>query len=473
MLKALFSSLLTLFIISNCYALEMFEARNQAKLDREFDFELTCPNYQRLAQLFIIGLPKSAGLSSKAYLKVLKDFYQYLKKYQFGGIITFANELNVFKRPKDLIEAMNILQLGSEQHRPSSENYLGLFTTIDQEGGIVQRFRNYDDLTYIPSAYLVGRYLDSLQDAIGSDLSALTAAKLGSVIGLELEKTGFNWNFAPVADINLNKDNKIIAKYGRAFSEKPEVVAKLATAVAKGMEQNQVLSTFKHFPGHGRTGADSHKSSAVVNVDFETLMEEELVPFAEGIKHDVSSIMIGHLSLPQIDMDNPAIFSSKIVNQLLVQEMGFKGLIVSDDFTMGAIPDHFGVDIKAYRRGDDIETLKKAVLAAVDAGVHQFILSKFIKGRRELHVLKALCESYQKDPEVRIKIDQAYLKTKNVKTKRGISSPQKLRLRKNDLKTKESKELIKTIIDWAVTEMGIEQVKKIERKDISFILDQY
>jgi len=177
--------------------------------------------------------------------------------------------------------------------------------------------------------------------ALAATQEVSLAKRMGIAIATESKALGIHNNYAPVADINTNSSNPIVNI--RAFSDDKETVAKFAIAYMHGLQNEKIIATVKHFPGHGRTDVDSHRELPIINCSKEELYTEELFPFIELIKNGIQSIMVGHLAVPAIDTDSiiPATFSKRIVTDILKEELGFNGLIVTDALNMfGATNDY-------------------------------------------------------------------------------------------------------------------------------------
>lgn len=196
--------------------------------------------------------------------------------------------------------------------------------------------------------------------------------QVGNIIGEELQLLGFNMDFAPVLDINSNPQNPVIGE--RAFGSKPDLVSRLGIQTMKGLQAKNIISVVKHFPGHGDTSVDSHLGLPRVNHDLKRLQSFELLPFVEAIKNDVDAIMIAHLLITQLDSANPATLSKTLITDLLREEMGFQGVVFTDDLTMGAIDDNYDLGkaaVKAVNAGSDIVLVchdyaqQKAVIKAL------------------------------------------------------------------------------------------------------------
>ncbi|MCA9420841.1 MAG: beta-N-acetylhexosaminidase, partial [Nitrospira sp.] len=205
---------------------------------------------------------------------------------------------------------------------------------IDQEGGRVTRLPS--DFTIFPPAATVAQP--------GSTELAYQAA---AVTAKELRAVGINMNMAPVLDIHTNPSNPIIGD--RAFGTKPEQVCHMGAATLAGLHDHRVLACGKHFPGHGDTCTDSHVELPVVHATRERLESVELKPFQYAIDHGLRAIMTAHVHYPALDPTNPATLSSMILTDILRQQMGFSGVILSDDLEMGAIVNHSAIGEAAVR----------------------------------------------------------------------------------------------------------------------------
>lgn len=270
------------------------------------------------------------------------EIAQLVKDYHLGGVILFRENTVTADQTTRLVSA----------YQEAAEKY-GLIISIDQEGGIVTRLQTGTDFP--------GNM------ALGATRSEELAEKVGKAIGEELKALGINMNFGPVLDVNNNPDNPVIGV--RSFSEDPELVANLGNAYIKGLHETGTAATSKHFPGHGDTATDSHVGLPSVPHDLDRLKEVELYPFQQAMDTGIDAIMTAHVTFPKIDDTTaiskkdgtevavPGTLSHKILTGLVREEMGFKGVIVTDAMNMGAIADHFGpVDaaIRAVNAGADI-----------------------------------------------------------------------------------------------------------------------
>jgi len=296
---------------------------------------------EKVGQLFIVApeaLESGTNRPSYNITAVSDTIRQQLKKYPVGGIILFAG---------NIIDPEQILTFNAAWQEASS---IPLFLCVDEEGGLVARLaRNSNfDLPKYKNAATVG--------ASGDPADGL---EMGTTIGAYLKHYGFNLNFAPVADVNTNPKNTVIGN--RAFSSDPTIAAKMVAAVAQGLRGEGIIATFKHFPGHGDTAEDSHYGIAVSNKTEAEMLSCEWLPFLQATENDC--IMTGHIAAPQITGDmTPATLSYQMVTEILKGKLGFRGLVVTDSLSMGAITE-------AYTSGE-------AALAALQAGCDLLLMPK-------------------------------------------------------------------------------------------------
>lgn len=245
-----------------------------------------------------------------------------------GGVVLFARNVGA---PRETAALLG--EIAGLAGRP-------ILRMVDQEGGRVARLR--DGFTVPPPMRQVG--------ALGDPEAART---VGRVLGRELASVGFNMNLAPVLDISTCPDSTVIDD--RSLGSDARRVAELAGPLIEGIESAGVAACGKHFPGHGDTPEDSHLTLPRLTVPRRVLDERELRPFRAAIAAKVAAIMPGHLVVEALDDQQPATMSATVLSGLLRREMGFGGLIVSDDMEMKAIVDH--------------DPIERAAVAAVRAGV--------------------------------------------------------------------------------------------------------
>ncbi|UYO02603.1 glycoside hydrolase family 3 N-terminal domain-containing protein [Paenibacillus sp. PSB04] len=269
-----------------------------------------------------------------------------------GGLILFD---------KNIVDARQVTTLTHDLQMEAGD--IPLFLGIDQEGGVVKRIPGG---TNLPG-----------QMALGATGDTTLAEAAGRLTGEELKALGLQVNFAPVLDINSNPDNPIIGM--RSFSSDPDLVTRLGLAEIQGLRQSGVIAAVKHFPGHGDTVVDSHLGMPVLSHDQERLDAVELKPFRSAIDNGVEMIMTAHIAFPAVDNEHvtslkdgssvpiPATLSKKVLTGLLRGELGYKGVIISDAFTMNAIAEHFGENqavVRAVSAGVDIILMPQDPAAA-------------------------------------------------------------------------------------------------------------
>lgn len=256
-----------------------------------------------------------------------------------------------------------------------------LVVAIDQEGGLVQRLRA--PLTEWPDMLSVGTTGDP----------ALTE-RLGRALGGELAALGIGWDFAPVLDVHTNPQNPVIGN--RAFGTTPEAVALHALAFWRGLNAAGLIGSGKHFPGHGDTHADSHFTLPVVPHDIDRLRAVELAPFAAAARAGIDSIMTAHVIYPALDRNWPATLSPRILTEILRGELGFTGVIVSDDLGMKAVADRYPIEeiaVNSIAAGADhllIREPRERQRAAFDALVHAAEARAEIRARVEESAARVL-----------------------------------------------------------------------------------
>lgn len=255
----------------------------------------------------------------------------FIEKNRIGGVTLFANN---YESPRQVAKLIHQLQSLNIEHP--------LVIAVDQEGGLVQRFKT--GFTRIPAARSIGDF--------GSEQVAQDWAEL---IAYELKAVGVNLVFSPVADINTNPKNPVIGT--RAYGETEEVVTSMVSAAVRGFLKADLPCVVKHFPGHGDTFLDSHFHLPKVDTPMQTLKERELKPFLKAFEAGCECVMSTHIIVESLDPTTPSTLSSTVITDLLRKELHFKGLIFSDDMEMKAIADHFGaVDaaLMAIRAGVNI-----------------------------------------------------------------------------------------------------------------------
>jgi beta-N-acetylhexosaminidase len=269
------------------------------------------------------------------------------------------------------------------------------FIAVDQEGGLVQRLTRRNGHSYFPSAFSVGRN--------PSFASPDSAKKLYANMAAELAHAGFNLNFGPVVDLNLNPWNPVIGQRDRSFGADPNIVTTMARAFIAAHREADIVTVAKHFPGHGSSHADSHR--ALANV-AETWKEIELEPYRNLAKEGMlDAVMIGHLYHPRFSDGAmlPASLSRRAVQALRDSYIGFDGVVVSDDMEMGAVSDDY--------------SFEERVIKAVNAGTDLLVFSNISARDAELgsRIHAVIADAVRDGRISRSRVEQAYGKIKALK----------------------------------------------------------
>tara|TARA_B100000965_G_scaffold52870_1_gene39438 strand:- start:1266 stop:2885 length:1620 start_codon:yes stop_codon:yes gene_type:complete len=245
-----------------------------------------------------------------------------------------------------------------------------LLLCADIEEGVGQRFSGGTE--FVPPLGIAQIYKKD------HNLGLSIAEKIGYLTGKEAKSIGLNWLLAPVCDINNNSNNPVINL--RAWGEDPETVKNLTCAYQRGVSLSNVLTCAKHFPGHGNSEVDSHLNLPEIHNQLHQLENFELIPFQSLINQGVNSIMIGHLFFPFIDPKYPATLSKKLVNDLLRDQLGFDGLVVTDALVMKSISNKYSSAssaIMAFDAGIDLLLMPKDIDEAIDSLTDAFYSGRF------------------------------------------------------------------------------------------------
>lgn len=304
---------------------------NQTQIPKS-DIELQ----RKIDQLFVIGFRGFV-------LDDTLDIYNALSETNLGGVILFDYDTPTKKYNRNIQASEQVKKLISDLQNLATTP---LFIAIDEEGGKVSRLKNLKDFQKISSA----KYLGSQKTSLVYD----TAKKLGQSLGAY----GFNLDFAPVLDTNVNPSNPIIGAIDRSFSTDPKIVSEKGIAFMKGLIDGGIIPVGKHFPGHGSSKADSHLGFVDIT---KTYKDYELNPFKDACNEGLPAIMIAHVYNKNIDEKYPATLSSNHVDVLKNQANCENTLIISDDMDMKAISSQYG--------------RKEALVKAINAGIDVIIIS--------------------------------------------------------------------------------------------------
>lgn len=281
------------------------EAQQQVRLKQQLEAMSTS---EKIDQLLYIGV---AGTELSAADRKL------LQTHAIGGVLLLGG--NIMSEDQLLTFTRAIQETNQKPYA---------FVGVDEEGGRVSR---------VPDQRL--RLPTSQRMAQGADVAKME--DVGRTLGHLSRFYGFNMDFAPVLDVNSNPNNPIIGD--RALSADPKTVATLGTALMHGMQETGTIPVVKHFPGHGNTSVDSHVGLPKVTASKEELKRTELLPFQEAIQEGAEMVMVAHILYPAYDDQNPSSLSKPILTDLLRQQLGFKGVIITDDLVMGAITKRYGL----------------------------------------------------------------------------------------------------------------------------------
>lgn len=298
---------------------------------------------EKIGQMVMIGIQGTEVNDDSLYM---------LHQFHFGGVILFDRNMQSIEQVKKLTSD---IQTKSDEKVP-------LFIGIDEEGGEVTRMEN----ALTPPS----------QQKIGESNDPEKAKQWASSTAKELKNMGINVNFAPVADVGSNDT--------RSYSKDTNTVINFVRAAVSGYQEQNIIYSLKHFPGIGKGKVDSHIESSSINASKETLLNEDIAPFATLIKEsnpDNYFILVSHLIYPELDEKNPASLSKNIMTDLLRNELGYKGIIITDDMEMGAVANHNdfrSIGVNAVKAGADIvlicheyeheQDIYMGILDAVKAG---------------------------------------------------------------------------------------------------------
>jgi beta-N-acetylhexosaminidase len=311
----------------------------------------------------------------------LLELKQQIHQGEVGGIVFYA--YNIKDKPQTLKLLSDFKML---------ETPVPLFFAIDQEGGLVQRLTQAKGFTDYPAADTVAKTLEGGQ-----------AFRLYRKLANELKRTGFNLNFAPVVDVNVDLNSPAIGKLGRSFSSDPKRVVHLAEIVIRAHHKEKMLTAIKHFPGHGSAHEDTHTGFVDVT---KTWKPDELLPYKRLISWGkVDMVMTAHIFNSDLDPVYPASLSSRNVQGWLRKGMKYRGVVISDDLQMGAISQQY--------------ELPEVVLRVVNSGTDILLFSNFFLLDKELpwKIQKILLQAVQEGKISENRIDESYRRIMRLKAR--------------------------------------------------------
>jgi len=285
---------------------------------------------------------------------------------ELGGVMLFRPNIST---PGQLASLVGEI-------RGAAPKELPLLVSIDQEGGLVQRLRA--PATEWPPML-----------SVGSAGDAARAAAVGRALGEELAAVGVGWNFAPVLDVHTNPANPVIGN--RAFGTSAEAVTRQALAFWRGLRGAGLVGCGKHYPGHGDTWTDSHHELPVVAHDADRLRAVELAPFAAAARAGAEAFMTAHVLYPALDPDRPATLSRRIATEILRGELGFRGVLVSDDLGMKAVADRYPIE--------------ELAVGAIEAGVDHLLVRQPVARQRA--AFEAIVRAAEARSDVRARVEES------------------------------------------------------------------
>lgn len=300
--------------------------------------QLGCMGLRAEEAVKTLSLEEKAGQIMMCFFEgpeISPQLRKLISELKIGGVILYSSRGNIVstEQVSELCESMQSLA--------SASKTWPLFIGIDQEGGLIMRIT--EGVTLFPGNM-----------ALGAANDENLAAEAAGVIARELASLGINMNFAPVADVNNNPLNPVIGV--RSFGSSPDLVSRLASAMAASFSREGIIPSAKHFPGHGNTGTDSHTGLPLISSTREELEKNEIPPFRALIMAGVETVMTAHVLVPALDGTLPATLSPTILG-MLRKEMGFPGVIITDSLGMGALKKNRTIAesaVEAFNAGADI-----------------------------------------------------------------------------------------------------------------------
>ena len=286
---------------------------------------------EKIEQMIVVQMRYSYYVSDDDYVpftQMTPYIKDYLSKHQFGGMIFYTLNFDDYNQSLQLLNDIKTIN--------NDAGHIPMLMGVDYEGSNVSHVQFN---TRTPGNMALA--------ALGNSEDIETISKM---IGDELMEIGLNVDFAPVADINSNPDNPVIGI--RSFSDNPDYVSECLSSYLKGLNESGIISCMKHFPGHGDTDIDSHTGLPTVNKTKEEIDNFELLPFKKGIEEGIDMIMSAHIQYPLIETEQykakdgtdvylPATLSKTFINDILREEMGYEGVVITDALEMDAINDYF------------------------------------------------------------------------------------------------------------------------------------
>lgn len=336
---------------------------------------------EKIGQLFIVELDALDPNDDNEIRKLTDNMKKSIERYHIGGVILFARDIQTREQTK---------QLTSDLQDASK---VPMFISVDEEGGSIARISSNEKMgtTSFPAMSEIGKTKDEKK-----------AYEVGKTIGRDISKLGFNLDFAPVADVLSDEKNVEIGS--RSFGQDPELVAKMVAQEVKGLQEENVSATLKHFPGHGDVSSDTHKGYVAADNGIKTLRKREFIPFKAGIDEGCDFVMVSHINISKVTQDEtPSSLSELVIKEILRDELGFKKIIITDAMNMQAIT-------KFYEDGE-------AAAMAIKAGNDMVLMPKNLK--KAFEGIEEAVEEGEIDEK---EIDEAVRRILSVKLERGVIS---------------------------------------------------
>ncbi len=312
---------------------------------------------EKVGQLFIVDIaslePSRKSVNKKRLSGKLK---KNMGLYPIGGVVLYSNDI---KKPEQLKRLINNMQSQSE---------INLFVCVDEEGGTVSRIAANKKMGV--------KELPSMQE-IGATMDSKQANEVGLKLGAQLKKFGINVDFAPVADVLASEEpesSAVAELNSRAFGHDSAMVADMVSEEVKGLIEGGVMATLKHFPGQGAATSDTHISAANVTKSIEELRQQDFIPFKKGIKAGAQFVMLSHESLSSLTGDStPVCMSSLVVTDILQEELGFKGIVITDAMNMVPIVSKYTSSeaaVNCIKAGVDMVLMPEDLMQAYDGVIN-------------------------------------------------------------------------------------------------------
>lgn len=303
---------------------------------------------EKIGQMLMVGMETNY---------ITDRIIKLIQIYKIGGIILYRKNFGTYE---------DLIKLIKELKELNKENKIPLTIAIDQEGGRVNRLPS--EFHKLPSANIIEK-----------NGSIELVEQSSKIIAQILENCGINMNFAPVLDLKNFNDKHAIGD--RAYSNNIDIVSKDGIAFMKQLQEKNIISVIKHFPGHGSTKQDSHYTLPIIQKSYKEIEQEDIIPFERAIKNGADAILVGHLVIPKITKIHPASLSKIFIGKYIRKKYKYNKLLITDDLKMKAIKLFYG----------EVRAVKKAFEAGND-----IIVFRYNKNKEE-KAIKALLSEYDKN----------------------------------------------------------------------------